>query len=87
MKSYEIFLERATEEFGNISCKESSIEFSREVCRIVGRMGWAGLSIPVDFGGAGASHVERLFSIQASSHCDPSIGVLVALPFLECVDL
>lgn len=77
MKSYEIFLERATEEFGNISCKESSIEFSREVCRIVGRMGWAGLSIPVDFGGAGASHVERLFSIQASSHCDPSIGVLV----------
>ena len=52
-------------------------EFSRELLAEFFRLGWMGIEIPEEFGGAGASFFQCLLAIEELAAVDPSAAIIV----------
>jgi alkylation response protein AidB-like acyl-CoA dehydrogenase len=57
---------------------DESQEFPSEVFRHAGELGFLGVLVPEDLGGAGLGYVEYVLVLDALSTVDPSIGLSVA---------
>jgi alkylation response protein AidB-like acyl-CoA dehydrogenase len=53
-------------------------EFPREVIRQLGELGMLGVTIPVEYGGAGLSYVDYIHVVEELSRVDGSVGISVA---------
>jgi len=57
---------------------DESQKFPKEIMKQLGKLGFLGILIPEDFGGAGLGYVEYAIIIEEISKVDPSIGLSVA---------
>jgi len=57
---------------------DESQEFPMEIMKKLGELGFLGILVPEEFGGAGLGYVEYALIIEEISKVDPSIGLSVA---------
>jgi alkylation response protein AidB-like acyl-CoA dehydrogenase len=57
---------------------DESQEFPMEIMKQLGELGFLGILVPEEFGGAGLGYVEYALIIEEISKVDPSIGLSVA---------
>lgn len=53
------------------------IAYSQAVADGMARVGWAGVNIPIRYGGLGKSHLTRVLMIEAASTVSPSLGAVL----------
>ncbi len=66
--------------------RDLKAEFPTEIIKQLGELGFMGMSIPAEWGGAGAGHLEYVLALEEISRADAGVGVIMSVNNSLCCE-